>query len=121
MFSQPRQSTKDAFTENVNLVLEKLEESSIKTSDYYEALKENMNTVVKELNILEENKRMLGKDSALEFIYTGSINSVKVKWRQIVLVKDLRAYVITYAAEPAAYQATKPIADKIIASFKIEK
>lgn len=115
VFFSPVEDKSDQFREQVSVLIENLS-SDVSLSEYTsESLAQ-----IKELsdpNVSEAQPVNLGEQEGRQVIYSGEENGRPVRRMQTWSIKDRRAYVITYTAEPDSYDNYLPMVEKMIESF----
>jgi PDZ domain-containing protein/photosystem II reaction center protein PsbP len=78
---------------------------------------------LEDFKLLKSNSTLLAQEPAraITYNYTESETGDPVKSMEIWTVKDDKAYILTYAAEPSDYDSYLSIAEKMINSFKFTK
>jgi hypothetical protein len=120
-FSSPYRNTSQTIPAQVLL--------SIMNFSHNIPLKEFTNNYTKELmkledfKLLKSNSTLLAQEpaDAIIYKYTESETGDPVRIMDIWTVKDDKAYILTYGAEPSDYDSYLPIAEKMISSFKFTK
>ncbi|HEU5289974.1 MAG TPA: hypothetical protein VFU05_04970 [Cyclobacteriaceae bacterium] len=113
-------STQDLFPENVNLIIHDLRGTTIYLDKLVKQSESTFQTSLSNFKI-SESKRL--KDTAGEYhkiIFTGEQGTTKLKFVQLLRIKGIKAYVLTFAAEQAQFDNYKEIGEKILNSFKIK-
>lgn len=114
------ESKTDAFSENVNLIVQDLSSfSNINIDKYTEISEKQIGDMITNSKIIE-SKRI--KNDSLEYhkiIYTGMQGKLTLKFLQYYFVENQKAYVLTFSAEKNTYSKYIETAEKILKSFKI--
>ena len=106
-------SSVDIFRENVNLVIEDLLESM--TLEQY--AKYAVNNMKQKYTIADEKKYSVGGQVYYHFILKGKDG---ILLKQHYLVKGKRAYILTFAYDPAEKESIQTDGDKMMTSFSIK-
>lgn len=119
MAFSPQEGTSDGFRENANVVVENLPQTF--TLDQYTELSlSNMRKLLTDFQMQENGDTTIGGLSAKWYIYTHRAGSVTATVLQYFLVKGLRAYVISTAAEPGQFSKYKPTFEEIAQTFRTQ-
>ncbi len=102
--------TKEKLTEPMTL-------SSYIEEKYVKGLENSSN--FKQLKILQNEDAIFANRTAKTLIYTTTVDSKSMKYMEVFAMKDLYVYSISYKSEISTYDRYKPVAEKIIHSFKI--
>ena len=96
MFFTP-QGTGDQFKENVGIVTETLP-STMTADEYYTMIKPQLQNMIKDYTELSNENITIAGLTGKKLIYEGTQVNYKLKWLQVLVVKDTTAYIINYTA-----------------------
>ncbi|HEY4110004.1 PsbP-related protein [Puia sp.] len=120
-FMSPRADDKDLFQENVNIMVQDLSAQPVTLEQYTELtrkqLKENIGENAK---ILQSAKTIAGQ-KAVQLIYNMTYQGRQLKIKQFYFIKDNKAWLLTYTAQPATFTRYEKQATAIINSFTFQK
>jgi len=111
-----RGPTEEGFTVNVNI---QVETTTASLDEYIDAGKQNLETALENFNLLSEGPRTINNVDAYELVFTFTYYGVTVKEKQVVLMENGKAFIITYAALPTTYQTYLPTFENSVQTFKI--
>lgn len=122
MIKSPLENTLDTFQENINLAFEDLSKynSKIDLDIYIVSAKANILKMLPDIKILTENKGILSKYDSYNIEYTGTYESYKLKWRQVIILKNKKVYILSYTANEDNFNDFYNITDDIIKSFVLK-
>ena len=104
MFLSLQESEEDAFRENFSVVTEELP-TPMSVSDYYDASLVHLESLIPEFNELSKTETTIAGIDALEIMYQGTQDGVVLQRNQVFLVKDTKAYIMTYTATEDTYES----------------
>ncbi len=120
-FNAPLQDASDAFSENLNIVVEDLgRKMSLKEYSQQQLARlqsEGLRTVMG-LDIQLEDTTLAGLPGKQAFI-TMQVQGTRMDFHQIWTVKDRRAYILTFTCEPDRYADYEDIFGLMASSFKL--
>lgn len=114
-FFAPLENDSDQFKERVSVLVENLDNDTSLAKYTNESI-----TQIKKLSDPGVGKAQvisLDHNEARKIVYRGEEHGYNVERMQTWSIKNNRAYVITYTAEPGSYNAYLPTVKKIIESF----
>jgi serine/threonine-protein kinase len=117
-FVSPLEDETDLFRENVNLVVEELPET-IKLEEYKTAAHEQMDTVLLQFKLLSEEEIEFMGEKAYTHRYSFNQGEYDTVGMQIYYIKEQKAYILTYTAQPDKYDIFYDQAMEIINSLQI--
>lgn len=116
IFLSQSENANDKFRENVNIVVVNLPANTgleiVKNSTVNQ-----LRSYVKNFNLEAEKAVTWAGQDAYAIVYTGILNNCKLRWQQILTVKNEHAFVLTYTAEETSYTKFFPFFNQIAASF----
>ncbi len=118
-FASPRENSGDAFSENVNVVVEDLKGRQLSPRQYFEISSAQLENLITDYNPVEEGAATIGVNDAYRTAFTSKQGKFSLKQLQIVTIKNGRAYVFSYSAEQSSYDKYLPLAEKTIESARI--
>jgi len=118
VFLSPLENAEDKFSENVNLVTEDLTAYPGMTLEkYMEINLAQLSSFVTDYKLIARENSVVSGTPATALIYTGRQGIFQLKFLQVFIVADNRAYVLTFTAEEAQYKKYEAAARGIINSF----
>lgn len=114
----PAEDAKDAFFENVNILVEKLDKEYT-LDEYYNANLQGLTQNIVNFNLVEQKNVDLNGVPAMRIEYTWG-DSSKVTTYQFIFVKGDKGFVVTFTATPDTFAKYQPIFDKIANSLKFQ-
>ena len=105
----------DKFGESFNLIIQDLPTYDITLDDYVKISEKQIVDAFGENSILE-SKTENGKH---KIVYTGKQKDMEMLYAQIYIIKNNKAYVLTFTCLPADYEQLKALADKTLESFMV--
>jgi serine/threonine-protein kinase len=115
--SSPKTNDQDYIQENVNLVVQDVAEGMDVTT-YLEELEKKASNQLEAIEKQSNESVDFKGYSAITSTYLAQVNDIRVRWLQYTWIKDDKAYLLTYSAEIAQYDAYKDFALEIIKSFQ---
>lgn len=116
VFISPLENKDDKFSENVNVVVEDIGKYRLSLEQYAKAADDNWLKIDSKVRVIDFQKTNLNGEEAF---YTIAEND-KFKFKQYKLIKNNKAFIITYTSELNKFNKFLNIADIIIQSFKIK-
>ncbi len=112
-----KEDEKDTFIENINLLIQNLKEYQIDLNQYIEITEKQIN----ENGILIESKRIVLNNSDVHVLtYEANLNVRNLKFHQYILVKNEKAYILTYSAKIEKFDFFFPEILEIFNSFSLK-
>ncbi|MCX6822626.1 MAG: DcrB-related protein [candidate division SR1 bacterium] len=118
MFFSPQLSG-DQFRENVGIVTEILP-TDMAIADYYTSIKAQLTNMIKDYQELSNEDITIGDVTAKKIVYVGTQSNYKLKWMQVLVIKNKVAYVINYTASAATFDQFSKEADAMVKSFVLK-
>ena len=118
MFFSPQLSG-DQFRENVGIVTEVLP-TDMAVADYYTSIKTTITNYIKDYQELSNEDITIGDVAAKKIVYVGMQSNYKLKWMQVLVIKNKVAYVINYTASADTFADFSKEADAMIKSFVLK-
>ncbi|MCL6613224.1 MAG: hypothetical protein K6U03_01165 [Firmicutes bacterium] len=120
MFISPFENSDDKFRENVNIVIKELEQTAADLEAISQASIEQISQLITDFKLISYEKvQFSGYESRL-IIYSGKQGIFKLKFLQVLVIRNNILYVITFTAQEEAFNRYLPAATTIIDSFKIK-
>jgi len=110
--------TEEGFRVNVNVQVESLP-ASMTAEQYADTAKETLSTFFYNFTLVSEGSRVINNVDAYELVFTFTQATVNVKEKQVYLVRNKKAYIVTYAALPTTYQKYLTTFESSVETFKI--
>ncbi|MBN8671263.1 MAG: hypothetical protein J0L80_11300 [Chitinophagales bacterium] len=111
----------DAFSENVNLVLEGLKDSGISLDKYYELAKEAIKKLMTNYKQISSRKLKDANGDYYQFEYTSDQGDYHLYIIQRVWLVNNVAYILTSAAEQTQIEQYRNTFTEIAKTFRIKK
>jgi len=123
LISAPENSQlKDQFRESVNMVIETLPSKTIALEEYTKLSLDQIKSQVPNLEVNSSKNSTLNGLNSRELIWSADFgNGMFLKFKQVFIIIENIAYVITYTATTIDYEEYQKSADKIINSVKFIK
>ena len=100
---------------NVNI---QVEGTTLTLEQYVAYSKQSLQTL-QDFHLISESPRTINNVSAYQLVFTFTYLSVNVQEKQVYLVKDGKAFIITYAALPTTYQNYLTAFEDSVQTFQI--
>lgn len=115
-FLSPMENNEDKFRENVNVLVEDLSNNPLNLEQYEKAAVDAWLKADSKLRLIDTQKiNLKGQDA----FYTIAENDT-LKFKQYILVKNNKAFVLTFTSEPGKFDKFLNIAETIMKSFEIK-
>jgi PsbP len=117
----PTDNATDAFSENVNAMVQDFGGQSVSFEEYKEVTEKQLADFATDAKILESK---IIKTSSKEFYritYTMTQGKFQLKMTSICFIKNGKGYLLTFTAEVSNYDKYKSKCDEILGSFKLLK
>lgn len=111
----PADSTNDYFKENINLILDDVSANNLSIDAYVEQAVGMIREFITDLEQLEVKKE--GEDYWLT--YLGRQGTLKASYYQRIMVKDGRAYILTYTSIDGKPSKSHALAQEVIRRFQL--
>ena len=108
------ENEKDLFIENINLLIQDLKGHQIDLNQYVKITETQVNENGK---LIESEKINLNGASAQLMVYEATLSGRALKFYQYILVKNEKAFVLTYSAEVENFELYFQEMNKIFNSF----
>lgn len=112
--------TGDTFSENINLLIQNLEGSGVKTMDDFIELSINqVKSSVTDGKIIKSERVNNTPKPYHKIIWSGNMSNMDLKFKQHIFIKDNKAIIVTYTATTEAFNDYIVTSDKILNSFTL--
>jgi eukaryotic-like serine/threonine-protein kinase len=119
-FSSPTKNASDTSSESFDLKIDNI--SDIKPITLAKYANNSIEDLRKDFDIITlDRNASLSNNPAYKLVYTGVEEDVNLQAMLILTIKDDRAYIISYNAEPTKFSYYLPTLQKMIDSFQITK
>jgi len=118
-FLSPTESTSDIFRENLNVIVQDLSTQPMTLDEYTELSVSQIKQFFTDANITDSSATTLDGNPAHKVVYTGKQGQYNLKWMQVWVVKENKAYIISYTAEVNKYPDFLGTIQQMINSFEI--
>lgn len=119
VFLSPKENVMDMFQENVNVILQDLSRQLMTMEQYTGVTKKQVSDNFGAASILSLKDVTIAGQPAKELLYNMNYQGKKLKVKQCWIIKNNKAYLLTYTAEPEQYNKYKNIAVEMTNSFKL--
>ena len=114
-------SPDDKFSENVNLVIQDLSGQPFKKLDQYVLLSENqIKTMLTDPKILSSDRLHRGGKEFQKIQCTAKQGIFKLRYQLYCMIKDEKAYVLTFTCVADEFEKYRAVGEKIMDSFKLK-
>jgi V8-like Glu-specific endopeptidase len=113
-----RENASDTFRENINVISEVLP-SAMTLDDYYKLSIDNAAASLPGFTKIKEGTKTINGIKSKWIIYTEEYEGTKIEVLVYVLVKDLKAFVITCGSIPSEFDKYKSQFEEIVGTFKL--
>lgn len=118
VFLSPKESDKDLFQENANLMLQDLSQKPMNLQQYTELTKKQVTDNLGASAIVSLKNATIAGQQGKEFVYNMNYQGRSLKLKQYWFIKGNIAYLFSYTAEPSEYGKYESTATEMIMSFK---
>jgi len=118
VFLSPKESDKDLFQENVNLMLQDLSQKPMTLEQYTELTKKQIIDNLGASAIVSLKNATIAGQQGKEFVYDLNYQGRHLKLKQYWFIKGNIAYLFSYTAEASEYDNFESTATEMILSFK---
>ncbi len=118
-FISPKETETDSYLENVNLIIQDLPENRTELEQFTNFYVDEIQQSDANTKILEQGQTQLRNQPAYQVISTLEEEGVKIQRLQVWMVKNNKAYIMTYTADVAKYSEYLPTAQTMINSLEI--
>ncbi|MFN6561130.1 MAG: protein kinase domain-containing protein [Nostoc sp. ChiSLP01] len=118
-FISPKESATDTYLENVNLIIQDLPEERRELEQFTKFYLDEIQQSDPNTKILEQGNTQLTNRPAYQVTYTLEEEGIKIQRLQVWMVKNNKAYIMTYTADVAQYSKYLQTAQAMINSLEI--
>ena len=119
-FISPTKNASDTSSESFDLKIDNI--SDIKPITLAKYANNSIEDLRKDFDIIKlDRNASLSNNPAYKLVYTGVEEGVNLQAMLILTIKDDKAYIISYNAEPTKFSYYLPTLEKMIDSFQITK
>jgi hypothetical protein len=109
----------DNFRESINMVTESLQGQIFTPESYAKLSIDQIKLQIPDAKVISNEATNLGNEQPREVVWFNDFgNGMILKFKQVFLLKENTAYVLTYSSTEQEYNDYLEAADKIIYSFK---
>ena len=113
-------SIRDFYQENVSLVEEDLSDKVIDLEAYVQNYLKDLENKVEHFKVVESEFQKVGNKTFYKVIYVGVDAKSTVMVEQHYMIKNTKAYVLTFSCKAFDVKRYKPIGEAILNSFKLK-
>jgi len=114
----PLEGSSDNFRESVNVLVQTLPDKM--TLDEYTKLSlDQASKLITGFDLLDQGSTTVAGSPARQMHYRGQQGVFRLEIKQVWMVQDGKAFVLTYTAEREQYTADLPTAEAMFASFRL--
>ncbi len=112
----------NGYADNILLRVQDLGQTRVRTLDDFEALsRDRMLDLFDDPSNVTFARETINGHEASVFVHEGEVGGRNKKWKQVVIVHNLSAYLLMYEAEVESYEKHLPYADAIMNSIRFEE
>jgi hypothetical protein len=115
---RPKGGSKDAFRENINVVVENLNGTML-PKEYFKASQSVLQKVFAEFKVEKSGHTNIDKHDVYWVIFTHKMGGVRAKVLQYLTVEGNKGYVVTGSALPATFDKFKKSFEMVATSLKL--
>ncbi|MGD8397362.1 MAG: hypothetical protein PVG11_00760 [Anaerolineae bacterium] len=119
LFVSPAPADSTAFRENVGVTIQDLGTDLLTLEDYTGGFLSQAPDLVDNYHLIDSEGTTLADQPAYRVLYTGEQMGLPLQWLQVWMLKDGRAYIVTYTAEPDQFDEALNIAAYMISSLEV--
>jgi serine/threonine-protein kinase len=119
LFVSPAPADSTAFRENVGVTIQDLGTDFLTLEDYTGGFLSQAPDLVGNYHLIDSQGATLADQPAYRVVYTGEQMGLPLQWLQVWTLKDGRAYIVTYTAEPDQFDEFLDTAAYMISSFEL--
>lgn len=110
--------TKEDFTVNINILVEDAQGMTL--DEYISASKPQLSQILTNYQLVSEGSKVIGGLDTYALVYTHTMGVFDLEVKQVALLEDDKAYVITFTALQSNYDEYLPAFEASVETFKIE-
>jgi eukaryotic-like serine/threonine-protein kinase len=119
-FSSPTKNASDTFSESLDLKIDNI--SDIQPITLAKYADNSIEDLTKDFDVIKlDRNASLSDNPAYKLVYNGVEEGVNLQAMLILTIKEDKAYIISYNAEPPKFSYYLPTLQKMINSFQITK
>lgn len=120
-FASPLENANDKFSENLNLIIQDLTPYPGMSLEKYEEITLNqLRNIITDYKLVYKGNSALADRPSRTIVFTGRQGIFQLKFMQVYMINDNRAYVITFGAEETEFTRYEDTAKRMISSFQIQ-
>jgi hypothetical protein len=116
----PLDDEKDAFRENINLLIQDLTQSPVNL-DQYIKITEGQISSMGNMYLLKNERKKAGNRPFHHMVYTGDHAGLDLIFEQYIWVVNNEAFVLTFTCEERMRDRFKDAGQKVLNSFRLKK
>ncbi len=116
----PKIDPEDLFRENVNIIKATLD-VPISPEEYYLINIKSLGNILSDFDLEKSEDILVDGSPAKKIVFTHTIGVVNAKVLQYLILKDNKAYVLTFSADPMDFPNYLIKFEEIMQSFKFKK
>ncbi|WP_296313473.1 PsbP-related protein [Winogradskyella sp. UBA3174] len=122
LMSDEKSQNEDKFRENINLTLEDLTLQTLSLEDYSKLSIDQITGQIPSAKVISNESIKIDGWEAIAVIWTADFgNGMALKFKQIFLINNGKAYILTFSSTTTEYDEYIEVGDKILNSFKLAK
>lgn len=115
----PPENDEDQFSENINLMTEKLPSKALNLDMYVKASEKQIKQFITDAEIISNKRIKINGKEFQNISYTGKQGEISLHFDQFYTVRDQEAYVLTLTCTVASYEKYKAEGTQIIKTFRL--
>lgn len=117
----PSTSSEDAFSDNVNLLIQDLSGHDLDLDAYTELSESQIKTMIVDSKITESTRMKDDQGRAFhKIVYTGTVQTGELRFEQYYWVENSKAFVLTFTCEEDILDNEKEVGQKVLDSFVLK-
>ena len=109
----------DDFIENINLIIQNLDTLNLDLNKLIKISESQINEYDK-AKLIESVRIKNGANEFHKFVFEGNFTGRELKFLQYHFVKNNKAYILTFSAEPNEFESYKKEMETVMKSFKLK-
>ncbi len=107
---------------NVSITAQALEAPTT-LDDYWKGYEEDFKATFADMEYVGEapTTTTLSGEAANKYVYTATVTGTQYKFMQVVCIREMTVYVITYTSTPEAYDGNMEDVEKVLDNFSFNK
>lgn len=119
-FLTPRESKTDDFQDNVNIVMQDISSQPMDIDKYASLSIGQLKKVITDIKIISDKKSNLSGQKAHTVTFTGKQGVSTLKWIQVYMIKNKKAYVVTYTSKVDSFDLYIKDVNKMLGTVSIK-